>query len=190
MYYDDYMYDDEYGYYDDIWGPGPIIDDFLDYWGGPCVHVVERIHFEFPPPTDIFAPNGGVFGDIGTMYIWAMVTVRGFGTLDGVCLRTWPDVDGAGGDAICHFVLVDPETGDQLLFAGKLDSIIPGGNLAVTGGSGSVSGVFGDIFIHVEVDDGDDVLDFSEDFFADGHLGIIHCPQKFGQEYYPHPYAT
>jgi hypothetical protein len=120
------------------------------------------------------------------MYIWALVTVKGFGTLDGVCFRTWPDVDGLGGDALCNYVLTDPETGDQLLFAGKLDSITPGGALAVTGGSGSVSGVFGDVYIHVEVDSGNDVLDFSQDFYADGLLGIIHCPQKQGS---PDPYA-
>jgi hypothetical protein len=188
---DDYYFMGEYEYYDDAYMAGPD-GDFLDYYGGPCVHVVEKIHFEFPPPTDIFAPNGGVFGDIGTTYIWALVAVKGFGTLDGVCTRTFPDFDGAGGDGLCHFVLTDPETGDQLLFGGKLDSITPGGALAVTGGSGSVSGVFGDIYIHVEVDGGNDVLDFSQDFFADGLLGVIHCPQKHGAydpyEYQKYPY--
>jgi hypothetical protein len=190
---DDYYFVEEYYQYDDEYympggGPGGVGGDFLDFYGGPCVHVVEKIHFEFPPPTDIFAPNGGVFGDIGGTYIWALVTVKGFGTLDGVCTRTWPDFDGVGGDGLCNFVLTDPETGDQLLFGGKLDSITPGGALAVTGGSGSVAGVFGDIYVHAEVDGGNDVLDFTEEYYADGLLGIIHCPQKHGSyDHYEYP---
>jgi hypothetical protein len=151
-------------------------DEFLKLYGGPCVHVIENIHFEMPPNTDIFEPNGSVFGEVGTIHVWALTTVAGYGTLDGKCIRTWPDFDGLGGDAVCEFVLTDPETGDQLTFGGKLDSIMPGGRMAVTGGSGSVSGVFGDMIIHAHLEGGKDVLDKAKYYEVEGKLGIIHCP--------------
>lgn len=158
---------------DDMYGEG---DDFLKQYGGACVHVIEVIHFEMPPNTDVFEPNGSVFGEVGTMHVWALTTVAGYGTLDGKCIRTWPDFDGLGGDAVCEFVLTDPETGDQLTFGGKLDSIMPGGRMAVTGGSGSVSGVFGDMIIHANLEGGKDVLDKAKFYEVEGTLGIIHCP--------------
>jgi hypothetical protein len=163
----------EYGYVPPTYDEG---DEFLKLYGGPCVHVIETIHFEMPPNTDIFEPNGSVFGEVGTMHVWALTTVEGYGTLDGKCIRTWPDFDGLGGDAVCEFVLTDPETGDQLTFGGKLDSIMPGGRMAVTGGSGSVSGVFGDMIVHAVLEGGKDVLDKAKYYEVEGKLGIIHCP--------------
>jgi hypothetical protein len=97
-------------------------------------------------------------------------------TVTGTCTRT---TIGAEGGGVCQFVFIDDEG-----YSISVDGYLPGplgGPLAITGGTGSMVGVFGQfdffpIFSNTDVNaTGDIFIDVIEyEVIAD--IGVVVCP--------------
>lgn len=133
-----------------------------------------------------FGSASGVIGDgsIGTQYVWEPQNMQDRDTSDlidaffsGYCTVT-STTPTAG--YFCHFVIVN-NVGDQMTMAGALltpdDSLLPLGTLAITGGTGGMAGVIGDMTIFANPI-GTDALAIASQFDVDVLLGIIVCPSQ------------
>lgn len=171
---DDFYLDDQY--YD---------DEFIN--GDQCQLVTFNETFSIPGATLFLAPDTSVADpgnpDLpGTVFIFEVVDVLEINgvtpiqgtTLSGTCTRT--DVDPDGGGGICQFVFLDEE-GYSITVEGFLPGPL-GGPLAVTGGTGDMVGVNGemDFFPIFDADEEGDIFIDAIRYEVIADLGIIVCP--------------
>jgi hypothetical protein len=169
-------------------------DQFFDdqfFADGECELVTFNETFAVPGPSLFLAPDTTVEnpGDPslpGTVFIFESVNILEIDgvtpivgtTVSGSCTRTTIGEDGGG---ICNLVFIDDE-GFSINVSGFLPGPL-GGPMAITGGTGGMVGVIGDMdFFPIFDGNVTTVTDYG-DIFLDvvryeviANLGLIVCP--------------
>ena len=150
-------------------------DDLFD--DDDCEFFVSHEEYKYSS-FDFAIPIDGLTSNPGTRYIWSdqnILMLDGSIIKDtiitGTCTRTG---HGAG---TCNMVIKD-DTGEQLTFSGRLDSSLSGGKFAITGGTGSLTGIVGEMHVKAYTEGAGDVFDDATHYEVAVTLGIIVSPSQ------------
>lgn len=187
--YDDYFYPtvDDIPFFDDQFFDDAFFDD------DDCELVSFNETFSFAGPTLFLAPdtdvsNPGTPSLPGTVFIFEESPIFELQTddaeiegtnINGVCTRTTIGEDGGG---MCQLTFVDDE-GYTINVSGYLQGPF-GSQMAITGGTGSTTGIVGTMDFFPEFGDldadaiGDIFLDTTR-FDVIAEIGIIVCPSPY-----------
>jgi hypothetical protein len=180
-------------HYPGIMEDTPLLDDamFDDafYAGDSCKLVTFNETFFFE--TAAFQIGmGGNTSQVGSQFIFSQNIYTPTGQviddtlLSGMCTRTSPTgVLGNSGAGDCQFNFVDTNGNYTISVQGHLDTVealVTAGNLVVTGGSGSMVSVVGEMSV-VPVDEGGafsaaDLFTGIFAYFIQASFGVIVCP--------------
>ena len=180
--YDDYYYDDYY--YDDIFSD---LDDAIrttSFEDDDCELVTFQEEFAIEVLTQSTDESGNATGSVFIFEPNFLQELDGEfinGTVvTGFCTRTIiPSSDSSAGGGLCQLTLIDTNGEFTIATQGFVENF--GGSLAVTGGSGQLVSVIGDIDIFpvYETDDASDPFLDATVWEAYANFGMIVChPQR------------